>query len=393
MRGAWVWLSGLVARPGVFFQDVKAGAPVWPSFAIMTFMCWGTGMYLSESLWPSMPWLPAHVLAGAVLAALIAAASLAVIHIIARALGGRGDMRSLSALWGYTYIPEIATGLLMALVLRLAVFGRQVNGGGSGIGLGWLVGIAILALVVAIWSLVLRLQALRAVYARSVLICLLILILSDAATDVAGWIPQLAVRAVLVPMEPTSTGVMDPMDPRVARDIRTILEKEMSLVPASGEEAEAGMSMHIPVNARAYPPKRGDAVVFCRDEHTRRDLKRRIDIGIPTRHGIGGSTSQLVADVAVARVVGLEGEVIEVRAGRVLVNGRALDEPYVKVPGNLAVSPTLVPEGSFFLLGDNRSLDPGAYGGGIVRAEKILGRVLRTWADVMVPLSRLLVFG
>ncbi|MGE5593577.1 MAG: signal peptidase I [Betaproteobacteria bacterium] len=393
MRGAWVWLTGFVARPGVFFHDLRASAPVWPSLAITTFMCWGTGIYLSESVLSSVSWLPAHVLVGAILGFLVAVAFLAVIHIVARALGGRGDMRGLAGLWGYTYLPEIVTGLLLALVLRFTAFRGRVDSSVGGLGPQWLVGIAIVALVVAIWSLVLRLQVLRVAYARGVLVCLLVLVLSDAAMDVVSWIPQLAVKTILVPVELTSVGVMDPMDPRVARDIRVILEKEMSLVPASGAETETGTRMYVPVNTIAYPLKKGDAVVFCRDEHTRRDLRRHVDIGIPANCGVGGNTSQLVANVAVARVVGLGGEVVEVKAGRVLVNGQALGEPYVKVPGDFAVPPTRVPEGSFFLLGDNRSLDPGTYGGGIVEGEKILGRMLRTWADVMIPLSRVFVFG
>jgi len=89
----------------------------------------------------------------------------------------------------------------------------------------------------------------------------------------------------------------------------------------------------------------------------------------------------------IKRVIGLPGETVEVRDGRVLVNGVALKEPYVSGPtvGNMA--PVLVPANTVFVMGDNRapgsSLDSRRLGP--IPLNKLVGRArLAYWplADV-----------
>jgi len=57
------------------------------------------------------------------------------------------------------------------------------------------------------------------------------------------------------------------------------------------------------------------------------------------------------------RVVGLPGETIEIRDGRVLINGTGLDEPYVAAVNNRVMSGRKViriPDDSYYVVGDNR---------------------------------------
>ena len=57
------------------------------------------------------------------------------------------------------------------------------------------------------------------------------------------------------------------------------------------------------------------------------------------------------------RVVGLPGETIEIRDGRVLINGTGLDEPYVAAANNRVMSGRKViriPDDSYYVVGDNR---------------------------------------
>jgi signal peptidase I len=56
------------------------------------------------------------------------------------------------------------------------------------------------------------------------------------------------------------------------------------------------------------------------------------------------------------RVVALEGERIEFRYGKLLVDGNKIDEPYVRYPCDWNLSPRQVEQSSVYVVGDNRSM-------------------------------------
>jgi signal peptidase I len=56
----------------------------------------------------------------------------------------------------------------------------------------------------------------------------------------------------------------------------------------------------------------------------------------------------------IMRVVGLGGEEIRIIAGKVYINSKVLDEPFKSVPAEEDFGPFRVPEGEYFLMGDNR---------------------------------------
>ena len=87
----------------------------------------------------------------------------------------------------------------------------------------------------------------------------------------------------------------------------------------------------------------------------------------------------------VKRVIGLPGDTVEIRNGQVLVNDQWINEPYLTNRGSTTRRLTVVPENTFYVLGDNRrhSLDSREWG--TVPRENIIGRgLLRYW-----PLSDL----
>ena len=78
----------------------------------------------------------------------------------------------------------------------------------------------------------------------------------------------------------------------------------------------------------------------------------------------------------IKRVIGLPGDTVEVASGIVYINGEALAETYINEQPREDMAPKVIPEGEFFMMGDNRnhSLDSRAWG--TVKQSKLEGRAL-----------------
>ena len=90
----------------------------------------------------------------------------------------------------------------------------------------------------------------------------------------------------------------------------------------------------------------------------------------------------------IKRVVAVPGDIIEIRAGLVFLNDEKLDEPYIKASPAYSRERMVMPEGQFFVLGDNRANSSDSHVWGPVPIELIVGKAwltywpLKSWGSV-----------
>ncbi len=87
----------------------------------------------------------------------------------------------------------------------------------------------------------------------------------------------------------------------------------------------------------------------------------------------------------IKRLIGMPGDTVEISDGAVFINGERLYEPYLQVTTEGEFGPYEVPEGAYFMMGDNRndSADSRYWNHTYLYRDGIVGKALvRYWPSV-----------
>lgn len=103
------------------------------------------------------------------------------------------------------------------------------------------------------------------------------------------------------------------------------------------------------ISYRFHDARRGDVIVF----HYPRDPQQEY----------------------IKRVIGLPGDQIDIRNGKVYVNGSVLNEPYINAQPRYELQ-TVVPAGELFVLGDNRNNSSDSHDWGTVPEDFVVGKAV-----------------
>ena len=146
------------------------------------------------------------------------------------------------------------------------------------------------------------------------------------------------------------------------------------------------------VSYRLHGPRRGDIVVF--DCPPRASCPPPVRAASPPVRALRSlleaiGVRQPSTEEYIKRVIGLPGDTVDIRDGRVYIDGRELVEPYLPA-GTITTPPVeaagypklplVVPDGQLWVMGDNRTNSSDSRVFGTIRRSAIVGRaVVRAW--------------
>ncbi len=116
----------------------------------------------------------------------------------------------------------------------------------------------------------------------------------------------------------------------------------------------APLNIHAEKTWCLWTPRRGDVVVFHYPLDTSKDF--------------------------IKRVIGLPGETVQIKAGRVYINGVEMSEPFGPNPGSYDAPAVKLAANQIYVMGDNRNSSSDSHVWGPVPMQDMVGRaIVRYW--------------
>lgn len=128
-------------------------------------------------------------------------------------------------------------------------------------------------------------------------------------------------------------------------------------------------------------PYRGDIIVFIEDKYPKNYLER-VSIFLKDVSDILKPIEQKTNIRLVKRVIGIPGDEVDIRDGKVYINGDELPESYVKgdTYQREFTFPATIPEGKYIVFGDNREVSKDSRTFGFIDRSQVEGKaVFRFW--------------
>lgn len=331
----WRALQGLITNPRETLEGILASRAVGVSVALGVAGYYWRMLQVSEAIFGEAIGRAASLVVNALVALGWMALLALLVHLACRLVSyKKGSWRDLFLLWGFTQAPAIIRTVLAMTFLALIPPAWRVEPGFTWVALG-----VAIALLLSLWGLILKVQAIKVCYDLSGTRLAQAIVLALALYGIVAWaeFTFVAERGLV------SDRALRAMEPTVVPF--TVWQKQISL-PFDR------------LTYRVRGPRRGEIVGFAAP-------------------GRGEFPAVILAARArfIGRVVGMPGDEVEVRNGRMDLNGRPHEEPYRLGGLRLDVPSTKVPPGHYFILGDNRDVPLGEYDGGLVPEARLRGRL------------------